>query len=456
MKTIRLTIFFVCGLLLGGLSVSAFASATFQSNSGTNLFNRNPDGTLAGVNTSSGAGLLTDLLNKELTVRDEGRFSIPTPGGGSVSTPGTQSVKIPGGALSKAAAAAAWLGKGAVGGAVVGYLLSEGIQLLESEWKKPSNSPVYPDAWYQGANSQDLHKDVQAAMDSACAYMVSTSGGYGPYINQVKTSGSTTYFTCNGEYTRTDGVKGYLTFSNQSKWPIYKCDDGRFVASQDICSYTLKPVPVTQTQLEEALDKRAADTENALKDYYRAISDSEKSNAIKSGTVTASANSVSGQPTVKTTTNPDGSTKTTSTTNTYNIVHQGNTYNTSTISVVTTTTTNYTQGGNTTTTTQTSPGAPTTEDKPTDCESNPQSVGCSEFGDVSDSDLPVKNLEGSIVPVDVGGPGQCPPPLTAAVHGFTVAIPFDAFCQFSDLIRAGVILVAWVASVFILVGVIRE
>ncbi|MEF3074886.1 virulence factor TspB C-terminal domain-related protein [Methylobacter sp. Wu1] len=146
-----------------------------------------------------------------------------------------------------------------------------------------------------------------------------------------------------------------------------------------------------------------------------------------------------------TTTNPDGTITKTVTTKTNTIGEDDKT---------TTTTTNP-DGTKTTTTT----GGDGSGDGKTDCDKYPNSIGCQ---DISKGDAPkadtIPTIDVPIVfnPVSWGGSGSCPAPGTINLHGSTVEISYQPYCDIASAIRPIVIALAFMSAAYIVFGGVKE
>lgn len=103
-------------------------------------------------------------------------------------------------------------------------------------------------------------------------------------------------------------------------------------------------------------------------------------------------------------------------------------------------------------------GAPGSETEPVDpCKLNPDTIGCSKWGDVPDSELGKRDVSVTVVPAGGWGPStaSCPPPDTANVLGITLSLRWDAYCDFASGIRPWVLSAAAVAAALLLVGAFR-
>ena len=448
---IRLTLYFVIGLLLGGVSVFASAAGTvWQGRDG--FIYRNADGTMSTIKAppdpiSLGErSLLKSMDRNGITLAEPGNWEVQDKGGNKIKIPGENTVKIGGAPLAKAAGAAAWLAKGTIAGVVIGLLAEEGIRLAGEWWERDTTGQIPPDFWWIYGSA--ITKDTAAFPTMACLQAQQGGGTYGhtgTWQTQTGTSGTVKCVWNSGQVTF--AVGGSL-----------RCPDGRWYTQGMSCGTTAMTVPATQEDLENALDRRRQMVDGKLADYYNAIDQQARDKLIKDGEYGATGTQVNGIPKTTTTTNTDGSTKSVTTNNTYNITHQGNTYNTSTVTVTSTEIVNTTQGGQTTTQQTTETGLRPQDDPKdtkTDCEKTPNAAGCQELGEVTDVELTRKNLEGAIVPESMGGEGTCPAPLTAVVGGQTVAMTFEPVCAVASGMRPLVIAVAWLIGAYILSGVVR-
>lgn len=132
----------------------------------------------------------------------------------------------------------------------------------------------------------------------------------------------------------------------------------------------------------------------------------------------------------------------------------------------TTTTTNY-NGSTTNTTTnqttyntsyanqtnnQTQPNTNPASSVPalTDCDKFPLSMGCSDFGDVTDTPLVDKPINvSSITPFNLGGMAYCPADIQLS-NG--LKWKWKPYCDFASMARPIVLAFAWLSAAFILMG----
>jgi hypothetical protein len=154
--------------------------------------------------------------------------------------------------------------------------------------------------------------------------------------------------------------------------------------------------------------------------------------------VTGPASQV-GSPTTSTTTGPNGTTTTTSTP-TYNYTYNGDTITINTTNTTNNSTTNNGVTTNTTTTTTSAGG----DDKGM-CALYPDSLACMQPGTPPADTAPVpKSVPITFDPVQFGGQGSCPPPITFAVLGGSYALSWTPLCE---------VLVTWVRPVVLVLSV---
>jgi hypothetical protein len=149
-----------------------------------------------------------------------------------------------------------------------------------------------------------------------------------------------------------------------------------------------------------------------------------------------------------TTQNPDGTTTTKTTVHNHN--YQGDTITTTNV----TTTNNYNPSTNITTTTTTTE---TPDPAKTDCEKNPNAVGCKTLDDVPLDKVPTRTETITWAEENLGfGAGSCPAPIpwhTSLVDG---QISFQSYCDgLVTYVRPVIILLAFLAAFFI-VAPVRE
>lgn len=451
----RNTLALLFGFVIGAFFTFAHAQIVYTNRDG--IIIRDSAGRVSTINLprdplSLGEQSLLDSMDRDkLTLKDSGNWDVQDKNGSKVSIPGKQKLTLPGGGLAKAAGAAAMLAKGAVGGAIVGLLIQEGIKLAGDQWVKEQPSDIPPDLYYEyippGSTKNVYTADLNTATTGWCQYVANNSGMPFQSVKNVSfdSAASQVKFDC--------ALSGY-TFSDM-RMNARKLCQGMIPPVNGSCGTQSTERPATEKDLQDALDKRRQMMDDALRDYYNAISPEKRNELGKNeGTIDASGTPTPGPAKTSTTTKPDGTTQTTTTTTINNITHQGNTFNTSVVSVVSNSTTSVTENGQTTTTTEVADVGIKEPDK-TDCEKSPNSIGCSEFGSVDDSELERKELTGTVTPIDMGGSGQCPAPLSSTVLGQHIEFSFDPACRFAGAMRPIVLVLAWLAAAYILSGAVR-
>lgn len=97
--------------------------------------------------------------------------------------------------------------------------------------------------------------------------------------------------------------------------------------------------------------------------------------------------------------------------------------------------------------------------KPSDdiCAKRPETLGCSEFGTVTDSVLGTESRSiAGITAVSVGGAGSCPADMTASFMGEPVTFSWAIPCQAAEWMKPLVLLFTWVAAGLIFIQGVRN
>lgn len=453
-RAIRNTVALFLGIVLGGLATYSYAANW----TGGGIVQRNGGlaTDLALPNSSSAAGVQASAMQGLLSVTSSGNWELLDKAGNQVRVPGRDVVSIPKDAIDKAAAGTALRGAGRLGGIpgiILSALAAEAITLAADGFKKTTEEPV-PWEWKfldPGGTIYDTGKEYGEARCAAMApnhwYAVKNDR---VLINEVTDGWRQVGVSCQEYNTVT---RTYVTWTNWYQNAVKMCP-GNYQANGNDCGMGSKTADATQKDLEDAVAKRTAMADAALKDFYDALDQQGKNDLKPKATIKHKVTPTVGPPTTSTTTNPDGTTTTTSTQSTYTGSESGTGMGNHVVNITNTTTTNVTNNGNTTTTTTTEAANAPAPTKSA-CQENPNAVGCQELGEVPDVELERKELEGLVVPVSVGGEGQCPAPLTASVHGFQIEMTFEPVCRVASGIRPLVIVVAWLSAAYILAGVVR-
>lgn len=92
-----------------------------------------------------------------------------------------------------------------------------------------------------------------------------------------------------------------------------------------------------------------------------------------------------------------------------------------------------------------------------DCALNPYSLGCASLsGSVPEEAVSTSARDiSALSPVQIGGPGECPAPLTATVAGMHVELPFDLLCEYATTLRPLVLALAWLSAGILFIGGVR-
>lgn len=151
---------------------------------------------------------------------------------------------------------------------------------------------------------------------------------------------------------------------------------------------------------------------------------------------------VTGSSSMKTVQRPDGTSAVSITNTTYNI-----TYNNNSMSVTTTEKTTNPDG----TTEET-----TTTPQKTECEKNPNSVGCADLTN-NETAKPTWETKNVVYQVDsLGLPAACPAPWTGVVHGWNLSMSWQPACDVAPGIRAGVLALAALSALLLIITTIRQ
>ena len=158
----------------------------------------------------------------------------------------------------------------------------------------------------------------------------------------------------------------------------------------------------------------------------------------------------------KTSTTTSSTGTTTTSTTTHNHTYDGATVNTSNVTV-----TNVTNNAGDTTTTTTTETPVKEEPTPDQCEKNPDSIGCSEFGTPEPQQLTQKSIAVQLTPVTFASSATCPANVSASFtvmgRSFSPSFSYAPICAAAtDYIRPVMLLLALAASAFIFVGGLKS
>lgn len=93
------------------------------------------------------------------------------------------------------------------------------------------------------------------------------------------------------------------------------------------------------------------------------------------------------------------------------------------------------------------------ETEMSECEKNPNAIGCAEFGTADSVEVPTVEVPVNPTVTPIGGPGQCPADVVSPVFGITWS--YQPVCDFAADIRPLIIGFAWLAFAYIVAGTIR-
>jgi len=255
------------------------------------------------------------------------------------------------------------------------------------------------------------------------------AGGSTPHLATSGTPSRTTATVCRAVSTDGYAYPGGAPDSNG------KCPTGTYADASE-SDVTTRVGPKIQT---------AADVEKLGRDLIGSGIDVAPYASPLPGTLSGPA-SVTQAPTTTTTTSPTGSPQTTTTQTTNYITYNQNTFtwNNSTTTVK--------PDGTTDTTTE------TPEEQKSECEKNPEAIGCQKT-DVPDvGDLQTKEKQVSWSPDSGWGADNaaCPAKPNLSVLGVPITIDNTIFCGFFSGIRFAVIGISAVAAAFIFIGGVKQ
>jgi hypothetical protein len=170
--------------------------------------------------------------------------------------------------------------------------------------------------------------------------------------------------------------------------------------------------------------------------------------------------SVTGQPSTKTTTHPDGSKTTETTTPEGLLVWKGGAMGNSITDTTTTTETDPTGVVTSQSTTVAKQADPNTNEQAQEqadpCEDHPDRMGCASFGDPAAADELSKTEKAvTVTPVDFGGGGSCPQPVSFIAFGHSYAFAYTPLCDRLRAVAPILMVLALVASAYILADSFR-
>jgi hypothetical protein len=149
---------------------------------------------------------------------------------------------------------------------------------------------------------------------------------------------------------------------------------------------------------------------------------------------------------VSTSTSPDGTKQTSTSTDTTKITYSGDNFTTS----VTNVTTINNSSGTTTVVTD------NVDKQKTDCEKNPNAVGCIDLGEPESVSPQWKTKDVLYQADSLGLPAACPAPWVGTVHGWNLSFSYSPLCDNAAAIRAGVLVIAGLSALFLIITTVKS
>lgn len=439
MKALRLLLYFALGLALGTASALSFAG-TFTSYQGSAFRNINGTTYWKGDATSFAASKATVME----TVKVGGTF-IPVPTFGQV---------------TGAALAAVRMTPGFAGAALISWLASQGLELMDGQWKKPDNSTQAPSEYGQcssaglsteaaslmptgtGQTASDCMNAAMSAINSVTGYWYVKD----PQMSCTASSCSFSYqyYSPQDSYTwRSQNISGWSKVTTQ-------CPDG-WVLEGTICrsnGYS----PAGDSDWDKVLGIQPP--AEVMADLCRRLSAMGSGcETTGNGTLKASAPLSDWQ------TDPNTGERTRDTANWNPKPNASDPF----AGEITTTREKETpqidpKTGQPTGSTNTSE-TDTTKDQDF-CTLHPDSLACSTFGKADEPDKLDQTKQVSITPDTGFGPqdGTCPADLTYTVHltGTQLRFSYQPVCTGLRTFRPVIIGMAWISGVLIFLGITRK
>lgn len=109
-----------------------------------------------------------------------------------------------------------------------------------------------------------------------------------------------------------------------------------------------------------------------------------------------------------------------------------------------------------TSTETTTPGEAQTNEQQTDCDKYPESIGCSEYGEVTEPEnIPTVDVGINFSPSSLGS-GSCPAPQTMNLHFVgAVQLSYQPVCDFASAVRPFFLAFAYLAAGMLVIGEVR-
>lgn len=461
MRELRLLVFFVVGLALGGGAVSAFAAAGSYGRSMNlnypNSGQARPPGWYSQPRydfpgAPDGWGHLRDINELEI-------------GGRRVTLEGVR--KFAPGTLAR-------LGVGlarSLGPLGIGLTLADLVWDEAQGWLIPGEEGGQPAPTTGGYTlvgpysfGNNVIGDCRVALAETLMALVGSWGATQAELTTRLQALAPASFTCSSgvgtinlegvSFTTLDNVRFLYRYASylqevRIKWSGTEvCESGQRLTASGRCVNPTRPAQ--DTELEDAIYTELV-ARGMGSDLARRLIEAGYKPEPDEVTGTG-PDSVPGDTITSTTSGPAGQTTTTTNT-THNIAYNTNTTNNTTTVTITNTTTTTTTAPDGTTTTETTTESPaddggTTpppeEPKPF-CELYPTASACAELGETPDEELEEQSVDVSWEQQG-GAAGACPAPIQISVLGTQHAIQWTPICNVASGIRPIVIGLAWLSA----------
>lgn len=92
------------------------------------------------------------------------------------------------------------------------------------------------------------------------------------------------------------------------------------------------------------------------------------------------------------------------------------------------------------------------------CKQNPDSLACMEKGEPDELDLETRSIGSMVSPVSVGGAGHCmaDKTLAMATMGRSITFTYKPICDLASMVRPLILALAWLLAGWIMVGAVKE
>jgi hypothetical protein len=427
--------FFLVGLLLGGLSVSAFAANILWSSQDSVVI-RAADGSVRAI--PGIRELLATVPDGSGGAVTQAAQRVPV-GGASVGVQMSKAVP-----LLKLASAASVAAKLLGPGIVAGLLLDQAIQWVDGQWVEETEIPgwTYTIATNSGLSPQYC-ENWQIPVTYSGVYPQGAVSFFGSLFRTgpaPMSDGGWTHQNSCPVRNEAFQVVGFVYIGRQVA-TFSGCPSGQIVGPSGVCQASGTQV-MTDAGLASAISDSLVSAPTMAPTILDRTMDAGVLPESDPMSVTGPT-SVPGPTTSSTTTGPAGQT-TVSTQTTNNL-----TYNTNVVTVTssTVTTTTHPDATQTVTTDTTSPpsGGDPVEEPPALCEEFPNASACQELGDPQDEELGEQDQDVSF-DSEGGAAGSCPQSIPFFASGTSQSLSWQPTCDFASGIRPFVIGIAWLSA----------